>query len=54
MEDDSIMSYKMAYKGEFNNVDEQQTIRWDSDKFNMDWPCTNPILSKRDNNAKKL
>ena len=54
MEDDSIMSYKMAYKGEFNNVDEQQTIRWDSDKFNMEWPCTSPILSKRDKNAKKL
>ena len=54
MEDDSIMSYKMAYKGEFNNVDEQQTIRWDSDKFNMEWPCTTPILSKRDKNAKKL
>jgi dTDP-4-dehydrorhamnose 3,5-epimerase len=49
MKDDSILSCKMAYKGEFNDVDEQNIIKWDSDKFNIEWPCTNPIISKRDN-----
>jgi dTDP-4-dehydrorhamnose 3,5-epimerase len=53
MEDNSIQSYKLAYKGEFNNTDLQKTLKWNSDKFNIDWPCTHPILSKQDDNAKK-
>jgi dTDP-4-dehydrorhamnose 3,5-epimerase len=52
MKDDSIFSYKMAYKGEFNDVDAQHTIKWDSTKFNIEWPCTDPIISKRDKNGK--
>ena len=52
MKDDSIFNYKMAYQGEFNDVDKQQTIKWNSKKFNIDWPCTNPIISKRDKNGK--
>jgi dTDP-4-dehydrorhamnose 3,5-epimerase len=50
-EDDSIFSYKMAYQGEFNDVDKQKTIKWNSTKFNIDWPCTTPIISKRDANG---
>ena len=50
MEDNSIMNYKLAYSGEFNNIDNQNRLRWDTTKFNMDWPCTNPILSKLDDN----
>ena len=50
-EDDSIFSYKLAYQGEFNDVDKQQTIKWNSTKFNIDWPCTTPIISKRDANG---
>lgn len=50
-EDDSIFSYKMAYKGEFNDVDKQKTIKWNSTEFNIEWPCTNPIISKRDANG---
>ena len=37
--------------GERNDVDKQQTIQWDSKKFNIEWPCTNPIISKRDANG---
>ena len=47
-EDDSIFSYKLAYKGGYNDVDKQKTIKWNSKEFNIDWPCTNPIISKRD------
>ena len=50
-EDDSIFSYKMAYQEEFNDVDKQKTIKWNSTKFNIDWPCTTPIISKRDANG---
>jgi dTDP-4-dehydrorhamnose 3,5-epimerase len=52
MEKNSVFYYKMAYRGEFNDVDKQQTIKWDSKKFNIEWPCTNPIISKRDANGK--
>ena len=52
MEKDSIFQYKLAYQGEFNDVDKQETIKWDSKKFNIEWPCTNPIISKRDANGK--
>jgi dTDP-4-dehydrorhamnose 3,5-epimerase len=52
MKDDSIFNYKMAYQGEFNDVDKQQTIKWNSSRFKIDWPCTNPIISKRDKNGK--
>ena len=51
MKDDSIFNYKMAYIGEFNDVDKQQTIRWDSKRFKIDWPCTNPLISNRDKNG---
>ena len=52
MEDNSIFHYKLAYDGEFNDVDKQHTIKWNSKKFNIEWPCTNPIISKRDKNGK--
>ena len=52
MEKDSIFYYKMAYEGEFNDVDKQQTIKWNSKEFNIEWPCANPIISKRDKNGK--
>ena len=52
MEKNSIFYYKLAYSGEFNDVDKQNTIKWNSNKFNIEWPCTDPIISKRDSNAK--
>lgn len=51
MEDDSIFSYKMAYKNEFNDVENQKTIVFNDTRFNIDWPIKNPILSKRDSNG---
>lgn len=48
MDDDSIFYYKMAYKGEYNDVANQQTIVFNDKRFNIDWPIENPILSKRD------
>ena len=41
MEENSIFHYKMAYEGEFNDEDKQKTIKWNSKKFNIEWPCTN-------------
>lgn len=48
MKDDSLFNYKLAYKGEFNDVDKQGTVKWNADEFNVQWPVNNPILSTRD------
>jgi dTDP-4-dehydrorhamnose 3,5-epimerase-like enzyme len=29
-------------------VENQGTIRWNDERFNIDWPDNNPILAKRD------
>jgi dTDP-4-dehydrorhamnose 3,5-epimerase len=51
LKDDSIFYYKLAYEGEYNDVQQQETIRWNSEQFNIDWPTNNPIISKRDANG---
>lgn len=51
MEDDSIFTYKMAYKGEYNDETKQQTIVFNDSRFNIEWPVQSPILSKRDRNG---
>ena len=48
LEDDSIFYYKLAYEGEYNDVENQGTIIWNDERFNIDWPSNNPILAKRD------
>ena len=42
----------MAYDGEFVDADKQKTIKWNSNKFNIEWPCTKPIISNRDRDGK--
>ena len=45
----SIYSYKLAYRGEYNDFDKQFTIKWNDENLKIKWPISNPILSKRDN-----
>ena len=40
--------YKLAYKGDYADTDEQFTVAWDDPLINIDWPSTDPILSERD------
>jgi len=48
LEDESVFYYKQAYPGEYNDAENQGTIKWNDERFNIDWPSENPILSKRD------
>ena len=48
LEENSVFHYKLAYEGEYNDVENQGTIRYDDKRFNIDWPIDNPILAKRD------
>jgi dTDP-4-dehydrorhamnose 3,5-epimerase len=44
----SVFHYKWAYDGEYPDVDEQFTIKWNDPSINIDWPISNPILQPRD------
>ena len=48
MDDNSIFTYKMAYKGEYNDENKQKTIVFNDSRFGIEWPVQSPILSKRD------
>ena len=44
----SVFHYKWSYEGNYPDVEDQFTIKWDNPKVNINWPITDPILSKRD------
>jgi dTDP-4-dehydrorhamnose 3,5-epimerase len=40
--------YKWAYPGEYPDVKDQFSLKWNDPKINISWPINNPILSNRD------
>tara|TARA_R110000744_G_scaffold365060_1_gene473772 strand:- start:593 stop:1075 length:483 start_codon:yes stop_codon:yes gene_type:complete len=48
LSDESVFHYKWSYDGEYPDVDEQFTIKWNDPKIGINWPISDPILSKRD------
>ena len=44
----SVFHYKWSYDGEYPDVDQQFTIKWNDPIVGVDWPIDNPILSRRD------
>ena len=40
--------YKWSYIGEYPDVKDQFTLKWDNPNLKIHWPISNPILSKRD------
>ena len=44
----SVFHYKWSYEGEYADVDQQFTIKWNDPIIGIDWPIDNPILSVRD------
>lgn len=48
LSDHSVFHYKWSYPGEYADVDEQFTIKWNDPIIGVDWPIDNPILSRRD------
>ena len=48
LSDHCVFQYKWSYEGEYPDVEEQFSLKWDDPKINIDWPVDNPILSKRD------
>jgi len=54
LSDQALLNYIWAYDGEYTDVEEQFTIKWNDPKLNIAWPIDNPLLSLRDKNAKLL
>jgi dTDP-4-dehydrorhamnose 3,5-epimerase len=40
--------YKWSYPGEYPDVKDQFTLKWNDPRINITWPISNPILSERD------
>ena len=43
-----VYHYKYAYAGEYLDIKDQMVVKWNDDRINIDWPCSDPILSGRD------
>jgi dTDP-4-dehydrorhamnose 3,5-epimerase len=48
LSDTAVFFYKWSYPGEYPDVKDQFTLKWNDPKVNIHWPIDNPILSKRD------
>ena len=48
LSEQAVFHYKWSYPGEYPDVDDQFTIKWNDKNINIDWPISDPILSKRD------
>jgi len=48
LSDVAVFSYKWSYDGEYPDVEEQFTIKWNDATLGIDWPTDAPILQRRD------
>ena len=48
MSDEASVAYKLAYSGEYQDVGEQFTHKWNDPFTDIFWPISEPILQKRD------
>ena len=44
----SVFYYKWSYVGEYPDVSDQFTLKWNDSRIGIDWPIENPILQLRD------
>ncbi len=45
---ESLYQYKYSFRGKYNDVKNQISVKWNDPRINFKWPLKNPILSKRD------
>ncbi|MFT7155465.1 MAG: dTDP-4-dehydrorhamnose 3,5-epimerase [Parvicella sp.] len=48
LSDYALYNYKLSYEGQYNDFDQQFTIKWNDQRLNIPWPNKTPILSNRD------
>ena len=44
----AVYHYKLAYEGAYIDAAEQFSVRWDDPTVGVEWPVSEPLLSKRD------
>lgn len=54
LSDEAVFYYKWAYEGEYPDVKDQISLRWDDPIFGIDWLVKEPIISDRDRTSKFL
>ena len=48
LSDEATFFYKWSYPGKYPDVKDQFTLSWYDPEIGIDWPISNPIMSKRD------
>jgi dTDP-4-dehydrorhamnose 3,5-epimerase len=48
LSNDCAFHYKLAFDGDYNDVQNQFVIKWDDPKWSFEWPHDSPILFSRD------
>ena len=48
LSDHSVFHYKWFYTGDYPDVEQQFTIKWNDPMLKINWPIDNPILQMRD------
>ena len=46
--EEAVFFYKWHFEGEYPDVEEQISLKWNDSRLNIDWPCSKPILQERD------
>jgi dTDP-4-dehydrorhamnose 3,5-epimerase len=45
---DCIFHYNLFYQGDYVDENKQGVVKWNDNRFNIEWPNTTPILQQRD------
>ena len=48
LSDEATFFYKWSYEGDYPDVEDQFSLKWNDPQIGINWPINNPILSKRD------
>ena len=48
LSDCAVIHYKWSYEGNYPDVDEQFSLKWNDERIGINWPIDNPIVSERD------
>ena len=48
LSNECIFHYKLAYDGNYNDIENQFVIKWNDENIGVEWPTKNPILYGRD------
>jgi dTDP-4-dehydrorhamnose 3,5-epimerase len=45
---DCVFHYNLFYEGEYVDENKQGVIKWNDERFNIEWPTNSPMLQRRD------